>query len=253
MGENRISMTTTNEAVLAKIKKLRALAASTNEHEAAAAAAAAQTLMSRHQIDEATLAEARDDRPIDEPVRESDDPLDRSKVKVHWHGTLAGGVAKANGCRVFWRGGALKIIGAPTNVTTCRYLYGWLADEIDRVSKIRGAGQGRAWCHAFRLGAAQEVAKRLVEAAQEAAVAARAAAAPQGSGAIVLVDRALARINAEQARVDRWIAENMRLRRGTQSRVSDGSGYRAGQETGARMQIGGSAPSLGSGSARRRA
>jgi hypothetical protein len=43
------------ESVIAKIKALRALATSSNVHEAAAAAAQAEALLQKHRLDEAAL------------------------------------------------------------------------------------------------------------------------------------------------------------------------------------------------------
>lgn len=232
-----------NEEVLAKIRKLRRLAASADEHEAAAAAGAAQALMSKYQIDEAILSFESEDGPAaEEPVKAWEDPLDVNKSKIAWKGTLASGIARANGCRVLYFGGNIRIIGTATNVSACRYLYAWLAEEIDRIARIRGAGNGRAWAHAFRVGCAQAVADRLRQAAADAKKAALSGATT--AGAIVLVNRALAVIDRDAERADKFIKDTFHVRTAHRSRVSDSSGFVAGKETGERMSLHGSARRL---------
>jgi hypothetical protein len=63
-------MTTSSlESIIAKIKALRALAMSSNVHEAAAAAAQAEALLQKHRLDEAALE--TNDAPREAPEEAS--------------------------------------------------------------------------------------------------------------------------------------------------------------------------------------
>lgn len=166
--------------VIAKIKKLRALATSDNEHEAAAAAAAAERLLQEHRLSEAEL---EGDSGPKEQAELSEDPLDVFGRKAQvWKGVLVFGLGKLHGCYVFQdrvrRRGATeihlvyRIVGRPSDVATVRYLYAWLTSEIERLAHQHGKGKGRTWFNSYRRGAVAGV----LEAMRGASKAVRAEA-----------------------------------------------------------------------------
>lgn len=238
------------EGVLDRVRRLLALAErGGTEHEAAAAAAAAQRLIDRHRLDVALLDVDQEDEAAP-PEAIGDVVLDDSmKRRVTWRGTLAGGCARAQGCRVYWSpvGGvyAIRIVGAPARVAAAASLYSYLVREVERLGTVEGAGHGRAWAHAWRHGCAARLRERLTEAARAAVEEARAGA----TGAeLVRVERALARIDpgTEGSRVDAWMRAQLKLTPGRRASVSCSDGWNAGKRAGDRMGLGGSA-ALGAG------
>jgi hypothetical protein len=238
-------MATETEKILEKVRNLLRLAGDKgNENEAAAAAAAAQKLIERHRLDMAML-EVADDLPTAEDIRECEDPLDRGKAVVAWKGALASGLSLANGCRIFWRRGSIVIVGAGSDVQTVRYLYAYFVREVDRLAK-QYAGNGKSWLHAWRVGCASTISKRLKEAAEEARAEARgeARSADDRGVALVRVNSGIARIDARGSAAAQYLQDHLKLKK-TKSVVRANGGYQQGQIDGRRVQMANGSAALG--------
>jgi hypothetical protein len=165
----------THDEVIAKVKKLRALATSDNVHEAAAAAAAAERLLQQYRLSEAEL-EAEDDAPHETAALDAE-PVDVfGRNLQHWRAALLTGMCKLHGCRNWseYAGNGkrvFRIVGRPSDVATVRYLYAWLVSEIERLAQRHGKGQGRTWFNSYRRGAVNGVLAAMREANQEARAA----------------------------------------------------------------------------------
>lgn len=86
-----------HDAVIEKIKKLRALAQSTNAHEAANAAAAAERLLQEHRLSEAEL-EANDVETVG-GAEEDAAPVDTLGEKItRWKDLLLAALCRGHGC-----------------------------------------------------------------------------------------------------------------------------------------------------------
>jgi len=227
------------DKILAKIRKLFALATSSNVHEASAAAAAAQRLMAEHEIQEAEL-------DLSEPTREQSpvgvQDYEKQARTCAWKNAIVHALARANGARAwkqpqFGGGCTMKIAGSERSITTIRYLHAHLCTEVERLCKAERPRDviGKAWSNAFKLGAAYELSTRIMA---EAKVV-RAEAQQAGKGA------ALALIDSERGRVAALVP---RLVKGRRTRVSNVDGYVQGQLAGRAIRIGGHA-SLGRGCA----
>lgn len=236
---------TEKEKILTRVRNLLKLAeGGANEHEAAAAASAAQKLIEAHKLDEAMLdASADEGREPEEPVREWEDPLDAAKSKIAWKGSLASGIARANGARIFWRGPSIRIVGAPSNVATVRYLYMYFVREIERLAK-QYAGNGRSWMHAWRCGVADMISTRLKEARNEARTEAQAATT---GTALARVNAGIAKLDARDAAVGLYVDKNLRLRKGRATTVRSTGGYSQGQRDGKSVNVASGGPALGAG------
>lgn len=186
-----------------RIRRLLALSESSNVHEAAAAAAKAQELMTKHQIDQAEVAELAGED--DEPLEDEELQVFGSKV-VTWRECLAAALATANGCDLYHRisrqGGrrraSSRIVGPVGAVAAVRYMLAYLEREVDRLCQKEAGDWGRgalprSWYRNFRFGAAYAIGRRLHAAAKEV----RAAAAP--GCALVRVDRDAERVAAAMA------------------------------------------------------
>lgn len=205
-----------------RIQKLLRLAESSNVHEAATAAAHAQELMERHRID---LASIRSDADAIED--HGDRPLVACARPPRWRVLLASAVAEASGCRVYLRRTeALRevvIVGTRDDAAHVVTLDAHLSAEVERLTRRLGRGQGRRWCTSFRLGAVTMLALRLREARARARAQARhdaeAHRATGESAALVRIDTALRRLDEREARVEAFMRERLRLRRGPRRTV----------------------------------
>jgi hypothetical protein len=230
------------ERILSKIRKLQALAQSSNEHEAAAAAERAAELLAEHQICEAELGVAS---VIDEGISER-----RGPRPTDWEASLVRGIGAGTGARVYFerrgpRGriteGSWKAIGTPDQVATARYLLQALRREIERLSdraydaafprfmcrEMMGVvpcayltgqlrchrcgrpkqarGDARGWKAQWRLGCAIRVGIRLERARAESLARARAAARAGEDGAPSTM--ALVRVDSVQADIAKLCAQ----------------------------------------------
>ncbi|MDP2315662.1 MAG: DUF2786 domain-containing protein, partial [Pseudomonadota bacterium] len=166
--------------VLARVRKLLALATSPNVHEAAAAASAAQALIERHRLEALLAAEDGADDPLDPITDGREAPLEVARRLRKWKFALAAGLAEANGCLAYTAavGGEthLLLAGRASDRAAVASLWGWLVSRIEWLSATHGPGRSRDWHEAFRIGAAEVVVERLARVEGEAEAALPAAA-----------------------------------------------------------------------------
>lgn len=215
--------------VLARVRKLLALASSPNVHEAALAAAQAQALLDRYRLD--TILAEEDADPITDG-REA--PLERSKRPRKWRSVLASALAEANGC-LAWsaeRGGEteLYVLGRAADRAAVTVLWEWLAPRIAWLAATHTAGRDRAFQDAFRIGAVDAVMARLRVPEP----------APAEEAALVRIQTDLA---ARRAAVEAFAAEHLRLGKGRGLRL-DAHAYARGQAAAADLPLTAPAPRL---------
>lgn len=245
-------------AIEDRIRKLLNLSKdSANEHEAATAAARASQMMAEHHITEAMLR-LSDDSKQAELITEG--KLDGTKVagkRVAWKLAIASAVAESLGCEFWFHGGAGMALGRESSIQAWNYTSQYLMREIDRlaterweVEKREATAHGhsaRAWCNAFRVGAARAVATRLRyesevnKAARRQRVAAAVPAAVAGDStadasiqALAIVDRDEQEVKSRYAEISKGFTKASAI-----GKVSVRSGYHAGKEAGASIRLGG--------------
>jgi hypothetical protein len=245
----------TKEAIVDRIHRLLALSNSSNANEAAAAAAQAQKLMERHAISEAMLEAESPEKP--EPIENTVLYSSGHAVKK-WKNWLSYTVCELNQCKSYRSRGTLRIIGRKSDADTVKYLYLYLVNEIERLSKKEcwiGGSQGIVWKNNFCVGACQEVMKRMKEAAaetrREMQQEARAKNGNGGGTALLCLRNALVRLDQRKADVETWASEYLNLRT-TNARSSgrvDLDGLQAGMRAGRNIPLGSGPglPSKGSG------
>ena len=126
--------------ILAKIKKLQALAANnSNVAEAAAAAAKAQALMFEHNI---TMAEV-DTAVAPEAYEKIEHTLDANRNTIGWKASLLYVIARYNFCRAVGHGGTtrMSLVGKRSNVDGVLYLYAICEREIERLATAETKAQ----------------------------------------------------------------------------------------------------------------
>ena len=213
----------TLDAVLTRVEKLLALATSNNVHEAGAAAARAQALIAEHRL--ASLLEARAAGAGMGPDPVGDEVVERARRPRAWRGVLAQGLAAANGCVAYSVSlgpqTELRLAGRAEDRRVVLALFSWLAPRLEWLSASHGAGRERDWHDAFRVGAAEEVTRRLA-----AGGGSPPELPPGDTAAVALLDRDAA---ARRTAVDAWAEAHLRLGRGRGLRV-DERGYARGKE-----------------------
>lgn len=182
------------ESVIEKIQKLRARAKSNNVHEAAACAAIADRLIQEHGLSEEQLRRA--EGPVDDP----DALVVWYRSTPAWQMRLAALLSLHYECASYILKGeamvgdetvnaeAFHLVGVPDDIAAVRYMYTWLAVEIERLAQeARGRG---TQANSFRHGAVVGVLKSM-------AASKHAAKESASDGAIVLYDRKLAEATAK--------------------------------------------------------
>lgn len=142
----------TDETILVRIKKLLALATSSNPHEAAVAAAKAQALLLQHNVAMADV-DALDLRKEGVDRFDWSDIVNESNKSMEWRDKLFHAVAGTMWCkgwsddqrtelyrdsmrRLRWRiKRRTTIIGRPSDVEVARYLYEFLIKTGERLSR----------------------------------------------------------------------------------------------------------------------
>jgi Protein of unknown function (DUF2786) len=245
--------------ILDRVRKLLELAKSDNINEASNAAAAAQELMTRHAIGEAMLDVKPDADEKAEPIQHDLLHATGGLQLPSWKGVLGTVLCEVNGCMCFRTGGNLNVIGRPSDAATVRYLFAYIAHEVDRLAELAASERGnpgRTWLNNFRLGAVTEVNRRLRQAHKDTRAAMRKEADASdtlGTGAaLVRINNALAKLDAHQEAVAEYGKRRLKLRKGSRSQSRfDESARDAGREAGASIDLSrGSRPGLGSGTRR---
>lgn len=216
-------------AVLDRVRKLLALATSSNVHEAAAAVSRAHTLIAQHRLQGWLDAEQAADDDPDPIVAATDEPLAVGRRIRRWRVVLAGVLADANGCVVYTRPVGpedhLVLVGRSRDRAAVHTLFEWLDTRLAWLSATHGAGRSKKWHEAFRIGAVDAIAERL----KSTDDAMRSA----------LETTALARMDpaeaAHRAALERFVAERLKLGKGRTLRV-DNRAWLAGRA--ASLEIG---------------
>jgi len=222
-----------NEALLRKVKSLLRLGQSPNANEAAVALGKAQALMDEHSISQAML-ENQPEQEDAGPIQNWEDPL--GKKSGRWQGYLAVSLCRSNGCMVYRIGNVLKIVGRSGNTQTVRYLFLYCTKEINRLTRLHGAGNGRTWCNNFRLGCVEAIRKSIKTEQERLRDSMRKRASQENSNgrALMVVNQAIMKVDTEYKQVAAFAAANLRLGRSGSSYSRFDSGARsAGRTAGA--------------------
>ena len=234
------------QAIIAKIRALRALSESANIHEAAAAAAAAERLIQEHSLQEADMQAGAGGE--DEPVTHAEVAVMPGERLATWQSELLVKLASNYQCSGFFRHGysethkspAQKFIayGRAQDIEMLTYQFAWFTSEIVRLAGRLAQGRGRTYANSFKLGAVAAVCESLREARQ----AARKGATSQ---ALAVVDK-----RTELSKILRD-AENPDLVSRKRKLTTDQEGYEAGKRAAAllnqRTQMGGAGGSAAAG------
>lgn len=248
--------TTKIEKVMDRIKKLLAMATSSNPHEAANAAAKAAALMAEYELEEADLRVESGEANVDPVEAAMWDGFSSQRTST-WRGYLIVGILKAFGCHGYWnpvydnvtrkRITSFRVIGRKTNVQTSNYMYLYLEEELlslcDKAWGDLPASQacmvhGKRWRNSFLVGAALEVQRRLFEQWRQTNDYYK----QSNEKAMVLVRQDQSEVDAFYAKVKSEL--NLKAKSTSNTRVNHDA-YSQGKEAGSRVSLGGSRGNIG--------
>jgi len=222
-----------------KIAKLLRLAAgNANPNEAAAAYARAVELAARAglNLDDAISGDGEaEPRPLTVDGIEEREiyPCRRSCA---WRGRLLMGIAAANHCRVYFRGGCgLYAYGQPADLERVADLFTSIASTVDARGRgyvAAGEHRGRREGRGFRVGMADAIARRLRDSVTRQLEEARVEAYTRsGETGLARVQAVAVHVAAITAAVDTY-EKRLRLRKAKARSSVDASAYAAGRAAG---------------------
>jgi hypothetical protein len=216
------------EEVIAKVRRLYALAnKNASEHEAAAALAAAEKLIQQYRLSSADLETGPGAAVVADP-----DPIERFGRRVpKWLRMLISYLAVHYGCATyrttFTDGSHIqRVFGRPDDIRLFRLQYDRVKQQIARLTSRNCKGRSRTYHDSYRKGMVATIGDRLAAARAEARQEATTAA-------IVKVD---ARFDAADAALKEAVPELRPLTLGPL--LVDGDAYRAGRRDGQHVHLG---------------
>lgn len=239
------------------IEKIKALlakrgAAGTTAEEVAAAVALAARLLEREGLteDSAEISGETNGGELPEgfEIHETT-PMDEgthAKVCAPWRNTLSSALAEAFGCTVFrriekrwnadrWRYETVErrlIVGRPSDAAAVLYLYQYCSAEIDRLTRRNCRGSDARYKESFRYGCAVAVHAAIQD--EKAKERAEARAAAPNTGALIVLDSAIATRDARSGEAVKFLENALgKLKAARRNRRSlDGLGVAHGREAG---------------------
>ena len=229
-----------NASLIEKIRRLRALAQSSNVNEAAAAAAAAETLIQKHNLAEAVL----ESESVEEEVT-SEETAELGTTMPLWKSMLCSALARAYQCagkfatQRVWNADSQRFqptantyvaYGRASDLATLKYQYAFFSVEIERLCSIHAKGRGRTYANSFRLGAMVAIVDAIGKATGQAREGADARA-------LVIVDQRLEAAKAARAEASPNAVKDKRSARYDLDRAGYEAGQRAGSGVSQRSQL----------------
>jgi hypothetical protein len=204
----------TYQEAIEKVAKLlrKGNNAATSAEEAAVFLAKAQQMITDYKL-------AVDDLDFDKNQAEDNkeevkdfgyaDPLDNVKYgnyRESWTLRLAGVVAWANQCATRYRrtetkGSIIRIVGRPSDVAACRYLYSFFRTQIEELQRVHCKGNSSAFKGEFAIGCIDTLSRRLREQEEQAVKEVKIKHADNPM-ALVRVNTAVARIDQRREDVN---------------------------------------------------
>jgi hypothetical protein len=200
---------TRDEALKKAAKLLRLANNNENANEAALAAAQAQKILDEHELN-ASMLELDGQAPEpDEPIVDYGQraaPLFEARKLATWRWRLAACLAELNGCKCYVTP-SIQIIGRPSDVEKVRYLFSYLASEVERLCDRDGKGCGTTWRNNFRVGCIDTISEKLHAARKQTFQDMR----QNNATALVKVDQAIAKFQQKRVEVEDWTKKNLKL------------------------------------------
>lgn len=221
-----------NERIMAKLKKLLAMAqGKANENEALVAAKQLHAMLAKHNISMAELNKSEEDIGV-----ERDLYVDRP-----WKRIVALHIARLYFCEMFTSTTGTKksfycFAGTEANRTFAKAIFEMVVKTVERESRAASrATYGKevsSFVNSFWTGAKD----RIVERCQELMVAAKAGTLEDEDGTTLPVLASM--YDQQKAMVNSFLEDAYNLKsRTARTRANDAAGYKKGQITGSKVQL----------------
>ena len=208
--------------VLTKIRKLFALAQSTNPHEAAAAIAAANRIMLEHRL---TAAEVEGDKETGRYERETFAKCIRMPV---WRSMLLRSIAQHTGCVILEQSEmALThwiFVGTPENIAVAKALSAQAILEIARLASRDCKGLGRSVNRSYCIGAVAGLREQLRR--------------EQAAAEVTATSKAIVLVNSESGRVMAFLSKEGCRKTPSRKLSVLGMAYEKGRLQGEKLNLG---------------
>ncbi len=228
----------TIDNIIARVQKLRALATTSNEHEAANAASAAAKLIDQHQLSEMDLQVSGEKAA--EPVEIIETPLFRTGRIMLWQDRLSSAIAEHYGVSIYIKSYPLPVdimspqdgrdtdkgltmVGRPSDAEVVRYMFTWLMPVVVQLTKNNAYGRGMAYSQNYALGVVEGIRTQLMALRQETKRQVQ-------SQAMVLLDNRLA---VSQA----YLKTNLKLRTRKSHLRGNEDAMAQGKKVGEKIQL----------------
>jgi hypothetical protein len=218
-----------DQLLITKIKKLLALATSSNENEASIAAEKASLLLAQYNLSLADLG-------TDEKEEISETIIETTSRTVTWKIILLSGIADANNCDAMRNNytGNMFLVGSSTNLIVCQHLYQYLTQAIQRQAQSF-QGKGRAYLNAFRVGCATRLRQRLLRQKEDMKQSGIAGNGETPTTPAIVV-RSMFERN-KHAIEDYLRQRGVKVKIRSASQVSSEEGFYVGYETGGKISL----------------
>lgn len=143
-------MNSEREAVLDKVRKLYALAGSSNEGEAKAALQAADALVQKYRIEQQELG--------GRPAFSLDlDPVETVSRASVWRELVLGSLCRRYGCKAVYDPTGVFLFGTADDMAIVRVLYDRISLQLNAMAVMHAKGRGRLFADSFRTGVARAI------------------------------------------------------------------------------------------------
>jgi hypothetical protein len=227
------------DSVIEKVRKLLALATSSNANEAATAAAVANKLIDEYRLSECDLE--INEGGSSEPIEEDADYIYQSGKITRWKASLVRVLTTHYGV-AYWNDisfetkrqvSRYRMVGKRSDMGIVRYMFAWLSTECQRLSALEAKGMGRVFVASYCEGFVSGIAEQL----KVSRVAVQAQAT---SASIIKIDAREQEAKDEMHRLH----TNLKKKNSYSHSQRDRMAFDAGQFRGKNVHLGGS---IGSG------
>jgi len=213
------------KSIIEKIQKLQKLATSSNPNEAAAAAAKANDLIDKYRLEEADISV---DSPESDPMQCDTDPIYVSGRITQWKVSLIQVLAMHYGVSNFnnidlssgRKVSNYKLCGRKSDIAIVRYMFGWLANECQRLSDLYARGNGKVYCASYQNGFVSGISEQLKKSREQIKLTADSSA--------------MVKLDSRYTESYNFMMENNNLRvvRSKSAGQTDANGFSAGRTKG---------------------
>jgi hypothetical protein len=219
------------QEILDRVAKLRALSNGTsNINESTAAATAAAKIVEKYRISEEELD--MHETVSSDPIELVHDPLFDGVRLSTWKERLGSVLGRHYGCACWIDNGfnskRFRLVGRKSDVELVRYMFAWLALEIDNKALSVCAGKGKTFSNSWRLGAVAGVSSQF-----------NAMRAELKKEATASASCALVKLENRANESDVFMRAKMKLRKQAQGNTGfDYDGYFKGKQHGESIHLG---------------